>query len=241
MFDNSDRLALYSNILSAALGVFLVIFTDLLFSGIILIISALALNYLQIRLNQTPFTIYHLDRTVTMQDNGGSKAVETQNHAITTNHSGLSEFWCRNINSNGFVSHVTINGAPPAETLKEDSNTHASIKFDGNLKTGQPLELVVSFNHNNAFTDTHCILSHTVDNETKLLRLVVKLPEGRPVTSARVFRKVDDVETPLLPPFIAENGNVVADIKDPLIGATYYLQWDCPKLSFADKIDRIFK
>ncbi len=53
MFDKSDRLTLYANILSAALGVFLVIFTDLLFSGIILTISALALHYTLRHLNKT--------------------------------------------------------------------------------------------------------------------------------------------------------------------------------------------
>ena len=53
MFDKSDQLALYANILSAALGVFLVIFTDLLFSGIILTICALALYYMLRHLNKT--------------------------------------------------------------------------------------------------------------------------------------------------------------------------------------------
>ena len=240
MFDKSDRLALYANILSAALGVFLIIFTDLLFSGIILTISALALHYTLRHLIKTAFTISNLERTITIQDNSGSKAVETQKHAVVTNQSGLSEFWCKNINSNGFVSQITINGTTPAEQLQEDKNTHAAIKFDGNLKSGQTFDIELSFNHKDAFKNTQCILAHTVDNETNLLRLVVNLPGGRPVTSASVSCKVDDIETPQLPPVITDNRNVVAEIRNPLIGATYYLQWDCPRQNLVDKLDRIF-
>ena len=240
MFDKSDRLALYANILSAALGVFIIIFTDLLFSGIVLTLSAAALHYGLRYLNQTAFTISNLERTITIQDNSGSKAAETQNHMVVTNQSGVSEFWCRNINSNGYVSYITINGASPAEQLQVDSNTHAAIKFDGSLKSGQAFDIALSFNHKDAFKDTRCTLAHTVDNETNLLRLVVKLPEGRPVTSASVSRKVDDVETAMLPPVIADNGNIVAEIRNPLIGATYYLHWDCPKLNLVDKLDNMF-
>lgn len=240
MFDKSDRLALYANILSAAFGVFLVIFTDFLFSGILITISAAALHYGLGYLNKTAFTITNLERTITIQDNSGSKATETQNHAVVTNKSGLSEFWCRNINSNGYVSYITINGTSPADQAKEDRNTHASIKFDGNLKSGQKFNIALSFNHKDAFKDTHCVLAHTIDNETNLLRLVVKLPKGRPVTSASVSRRVDDIETAMLPPVIANNGNVVAEIRNPLIGATYFLQWDCPKQNIVDKLDNIF-
>jgi hypothetical protein len=240
MFDKSDRLALYANILSAALGVFLVIFTDFLFSGIMLTISALALSYTLRHLNKTSFIVSNLERTITIQDNSGSKAAETQKHTVVTNRSDLSEFWCGNINSNGFVSHITINGASPAEQVQEGSNTHAAIKFDGNLKSGQAFDIELSFNHKNAFKDTHCTLAHTVDNETNLLRLVVKLPKGRPVTSASVSCKIDGADTPQLPPIITDDGDVVAEIRNPLIGATYYLQWDCPKQNLADKLDRIF-
>lgn len=240
MFDKSNRLALYANILSAALGVFLIIFTDLFLSGIVLTISALALHYGIRHLNKTAFTVSSLERTITIQDNSGCKAAETQKHAVIANKSGISEFWCRNINSNGYVSYITINGTSPAEQLQEDSNTHAAIKFDGNIKSGQAFDIDLSFNHKDAFKDTHCKLAHTVDNDTNLLRLVVILPEGRPVTSASVSRKVDDVETPMLPPVIADNGNIVAEIRNPLVGATYYLQWDCPKQNLVNKLDNIF-
>ena len=239
-FDKSDRLELYSTILSATLGVFLIIFTSLFLSGIVLTISAVVLYYAIRHLNKTAFTVSSLERTVTIQDNSGSKAAETQKHAVIANQSGISEFWCRNINSNGYVSYITINGTSPAEQRQEDGNTHAAIKFDGNIKSGQAFDIDLSFNHKDAFKDTHCKLAHTVDNDTNLLRLVVILPEGRPVTSASVSSKVDDVETPMLPPVIANNGNIVAEIRNPLIGATYYLQWDCPKQNLVDKLDNMF-
>ena len=98
-YDRSDRLELYSNILTAALGVFLIIFTDLFLSGIMLTISALALHYGLRYFNKTAFTISNLERTITIQDNSGSKAAETQKHAVIANQSGIPEFWCRNINS----------------------------------------------------------------------------------------------------------------------------------------------
>ena len=240
MFDKSDRLTLYTNVLIAAFGIFVVLFTDYLFSGLIFSLCALLLLYIQYRQSKTAFTISSLERVLTIDDSSGSKATETQNYAIITNHSGHSAFWCKNIRSDGFVSYININGMAPAEQIQEDGSIQAAMTFESRLKTGQPFDLLLTFNHRNAFTGSQGVLAHTVDQETNRLHLVVELPKGRPVTSAKVFRKYEGVEKELLPPIVSEHGRIEAEIKNPLLGAEYYLQWDWPKEGFVRKLDRLF-
>lgn len=240
MFDKSDRLTLYTNILIVAFGFFVVLFTSYFFIGLIFTICALLLLYVPYRQNKTAFTVSHLERILAIQDSSGSKATETQHYAITTNHSGFSAFWCRNISSIGSISYININGRTPAEQNQKDGTIHAAIKFDSNLKPGQPLDLVLTFDHNNAFTESQGVLKHTVDHETKLLRLVVELPKGRPITSAKVFRKFEDIEKELLPPIVTEHEKIEVEIKKPLLGAEYCLQWEWPKQGFVKKLDSLF-
>ncbi len=240
MFDKSDRISMYGNIFVVFFGIFVVLCSDYVATGLLITISALLLLYVLRWLNKTVFTISCLDRILTIQDDNGVKAVEVQKQTITVNRSGQTEFWCNNIQSEGAVSYIDINGQSPAEQKQEGEQTSALIKFDAPLKTGAALDLVLSYSHNNAFKKAQQTLVHIIDNETKQLHLVVELPKGRSVDSARLFRKYNGQDEQLLPPIIIGKSKIEAEVNNPPLGAIYYLQWDSHKENMITKMDDYF-
>jgi hypothetical protein len=240
MFDKSDRISMYSNALVVIYGIFLAL-VGFVITGLSLVISALLLSHILYRLNLTAFTISSLERILTIGDANGANATEVQSQTITVNNSGQTEFWCKNIQSEGTVSNIRINGQSPSEQKQEDGNTQASIKFDSALKTGTTFDLALSYNHGNAFSKAQQTLVHVVDNGTSRLHLVVELPKGRPISSARVFCQHDGKDEQLLPPIISGQDRIEVVITEPELGAMYCLQWDWHKESIVDKLDSFFK
>lgn len=240
MFDRSDRLTLYINALLAVFGIIFALYSGFFLIGLIFTTCALLLMYDLYRHNKTAFTITHLDKILTIQDNSGKKATETQKYTVTANKTGHSEFWFKNITSDGIISYIQINGASPAEQKQEDGKIHVAMKFDSPVRTGSTFEATVTLGYQNAFTKTQETLIHTIDNETKLLRMVVELPAGRQAGFASLSRRFKGEETQVPPPIITEQGKIVADIKNPPIGSEYCLHWDWPKAKLMDKLDNLF-
>ena len=240
MFDRSDRLTLYINAMLAAFGIIFALFSGFFLISFIFTGCALLLMYDIYRQNKTAFTITHLDKILTIQDSNGNKATETQKYSVTANETGRSEIWFNNIISDGIISYIHINGASPAERKQEDGKTHVAMKFDAPVKASDTFETTITLGHQNAFTKTQETLVHTIDNETKLLRMVVELPAGRRAGFASLSRRYKDEEKQAPPPIITEHGKIVADIKNPPLGAEYCLHWDWPKTKLMDKLDNIF-
>lgn len=240
MFDRSDRLTLYINVLLAAFGIIFALYSGFFLIGFIFTACALLLMYDLYRQNKTAFTITHLDKILTIQDSSGNKATETQKYTVTANQTGLSNFWFNNISSSGTISSININGASPTERKTEDGKIHAAMKFDTPVKAGTTFDTTLTLGHQNAFTKTQETLAHTIDNETKLLRMIIDLPVGRPAAFTSLSRRYKDEETQILPPIITEHGKIVADITNPPLGAEYCLHWDWPKAKLMDKLDDLF-
>ena len=114
------------------------------------------------------------------------------------------------------------------------------MKLPPELKVVNGSDLTLSYEYEDAFTQTEGVLSHVVDNDTRQLHLTVELPAGRAISSARFFCKHDDVEEALLPPVVTGQTKIEADIKNPKLGAEYCLQWNWSDAGFIKKISRFF-
>lgn len=189
MFDRSDRLTLYINAFLAAFGVIFALFSGFFLIGFIFTACALLLIYDLYRQNKTAFTVTHLDKILTIQDIGGKKATETRRYTVTANKTGLPEFWFTNISSDGNINYIHINGASPAERKQEDGKIHVAMKFDAPIKAGNAFDATLTLGHQNAFTKTQETLVHTIENETKLLRMIIELPRKRPAAFASLVRR----------------------------------------------------
>lgn len=240
MFDKPNQLIFYINVILIVFGILVALLTDYAVIGLIFAISALILVYNQIRQNKFAFTIADLRKILTVHDTAGSKATLTQTQMTTACHVDNSEYWFRNICAIGSVTNFRVNHGDPAEQIKENGNYHVCMKLPPELKVIDGSDLTLSYEYEDAFTQTEGILSHVVDNDTRRLHLTVELPEGRPISSARFFCKHDGKEEALLPPVVTGQTKIEADIKNPKLGAEYCLQWNWSEEGFIKKLSRLF-
>lgn len=240
MFDKPNQLIFYINVILIVFGVLVALVTGYVVIGLIFAISALILVYNQIRQNKLAFTIADLRKILTVHDTAGSKATLTQTQMTTACHVDNSEYWFRNIRAIGSITNFRVNHGDPAEQIKENGNYHVCMKLPPELEVINGSDLTLSYEYEDAFTQTEGILSHVVDNDTRRLHLTVELPEGRSISSARFFCKHDGKEEALLPPVVTGQTKIEADIKNPKLGAEYCLQWNWSEEGLIKKLSRLF-
>lgn len=241
MFDKSNQLIFYINCALTAIGVLIALLTGYVVIGIIITACGALLIYDQFRQNKFAFTTDNLKKILKIHDTSGNKATLTQTQRTTACHSDNSEYWFRNIRAVGSVSNFRINSGHLAEPVKENGSYHVCMKIPPEINMIEGSDLMLSYEYENAFTQTEGLLSHTVDNDTRRLHLVVELPKGRPVSSARLFCKHNGTEESLLPPVITGETKIEADIKNPILGAEYCLQWNWSEEGLIKKLTHLFK
>lgn len=240
MFDKPNQLIFYINVTLIVFGVLVALLTDYVVIGLIFALSASLLVYDQFRQNKSAFTIENLKKILTIHDTGGNKATLKQTQMTTACHADNSEYWFRNIRVMGSISNFRVNDSDPAEKIKENGSYRVCMKLPPELKVVNGSDLTLSYEYEDAFTQTEGVLSHVVDDDTRQLHLTVELPVGRSISSARFFCRHDDVEEALLPPVITGQTKIEADIKDPKLGAEYCLQWNWSDEGFIKKVRRLF-
>lgn len=240
MFDKPNQLIFYINVTLIIFGVLVALLTDYFVIGLIFAFSASILVYDQYRQNKSAFTISDLRKILTIHDTNGNKATLTQTQMTTACHVDNSEYWFRNIRAMGSISNFKINDSDPSEQIKENGSYRVCMKLPPELKVVNGSDLILSYEYEDAFTQTEGVLSHVVDNDTRQLHLTVELPAGRSISSARFFCKHDDVEEALLPPVVTGRTKIEAAFKNPKLGAEYCLQWNWSDAGFMKKISRLF-
>ena len=238
MFDKPNQLIFYINVLIALFGIFFAA-CGYIIVGLIIAACAVLLIRDQLLQNKSEFTISQLEKTLSIVDTCGSKAIQTQKQLMTACHSGNTEFWFNNIHSTGTIQRITIDGMAPSEKKSEGNNTQVCMKFSPGLKVTKEFEATLSIEHKNAFVNTAESFSHTVDTDTKLLRLIVELPQGRPASSAEVFCNPADGSQ--IPVAIIEQSRIIVEVPEPKLGTEYGVRWNWPREGVAQRIGCLFK
>lgn len=242
MFDKRNQLVFYANVLIIIFGIIVILFSDFVLLGFLFIVGAALLIYEQITQNKGAFSISGLEKILTIRDTCGSQATLTQKQKTTACHVDNSVFCFKNIRPIGSISNFKINGQPPAEQMRdENKNFTVCMTLPANPKAIDGLDTMLTCTYKNAFDGTEGILTHKVDDETDQLRLVVELPEGRPVSSARVYCKHNGIEESLLPPIITGNTRIESEIKEPVLGTEYFLEWTWSEANLIKKIGCFLK
>jgi len=237
MFDKRNQLVFYANILIIIFGFTVILMSDFVLLGIIFIACAALLVYEQIRQNKNAFSISDMVKTLSIGDTCGSSATLVQKQKITACHQDNTVFWFKNINPLGSVSNFTINGQSPVEQKRDDNKRYqVCMTLPASPKATEGFDTTLTYRYKNAFISTECLLTHTVDDETDQLRLVVELPKGRHISTARAYCIHNGTEEALLPPVVTGETRIETEIKNPRLDAEYCLQWTWPEANLLKKI-----
>ena len=237
MFDKRNQLVFYANILIIVFGLIVILFSNFILIGIFFIAIAAVLIAEQIKQNKGAFSITGLEKTLIINDTCGTQATLVQKQNTTACHTDNTVYWFKNINPIGTITNFSINGQPPAEQKRDGNNRYqVCVALPATSKATHGIETTLKCSYKNAFGRTEGIRSHTVDDETDRLRLVVELPKGRPVSTARAYCIQDGKEEALLPPLITGETRIETEIATPKLGAEYCLQWSWPEPGLLQKI-----
>ncbi|MDH5480336.1 MAG: hypothetical protein OEX11_06230 [Nitrosomonas sp.] len=239
MFDRPNQLIFYANIVAIVFGAVVILFSDFFLTGMAFIICGILLILEQIKQNKSAFSILDLTKTLTIHDTSGSNATQTQKQVITACHVDNKVYWFKNIPVVDSISNFKINGEAPDVLKQENGDYHLCVKIPTELKVTNGFDLTLSYDYQNAFTKTEGMLTHVVSDDTRHLHLIVELPKGRSITSARVFCRHNGSEEGLLPPVVTGQ-KIETEITDPILGAEYCLHWNWPEDGIKQKIGRLF-
>jgi hypothetical protein len=173
-------------------------------------------------------TILSIEKTLTIHDKEGRRALLQRVQHARVRRAKLTEFWCRNISADGEIENLLIDGQPPHEQRKEAGDTQVCKRFADPVEPGQTFQTTLSYEMSDAFRGNPEILIHVVEIKTKLLRLAVSLPEDRPCNSARalfLFGGQED-KCPQVPVISDSGCRIDITFNKPKLGAEYYLEWD---------------
>lgn len=240
MFDKPNQLIFYINVALTVFGALVALLTGYVVIGLIITICAALLIWDQFRQNKSTFTIGDLKKILTLHDTSGNKATLTQIQKTTACHVDNTEYWFRHIHAIGSISNFKVNHGHPDVQKNDNGSYQVCMMLTPDLKMTHGNDLTLSYQYEGAFTHPQGTLSHIIDYDTDRLHLVVELPEGRAVTSARVYCVQNGQEEALLPPSISGQTRIEADIRHPKRGAEYCLQWNWEKESLMNKIGQLF-
>ena len=135
------------------------------------------------------------------------------------------------------MGNFSINGQFPTEQTKDSNNNfQVCMALPKNPKATNGINTTLSYDYTNAFGRTEGVLSHVVNDETDQLKLVVQLPQGRPISSAHAYCIHNGAKEALLPPVVTGETRIETEIKEPKLGAEYRLEWVWPEANLIRKI-----
>ena len=167
---------------------------------------------------RTAVTILSLRKKAVIHDIQGKTARLERVQKIRVNYGWLSEYWFRNMVTDGSFGPFTIDGDPPAQTEKLGCLVSYSKRFDKPLSRGTVRDLRLECDVQDCFLSKDEGLLHDVAQDTRLLILEVELPANRLCQDARLV-----LEAAGEPSSELEKPEVSADHRT--ISATMQARW----------------
>ncbi|GKS69567.1 hypothetical protein W03_15710 [Nitrosomonas sp. PY1] len=240
MFDRSNQIVFYLNSCIVLFGVLVALFTPYVVMGLLFVLSASVLIYDQFEQNKSTHTIDRLNKVLTVHDTGGNKATVRQIQRTRACYVGSTEYWFRIIRAIGSINNIRVNDRDPVAKINTDDGYQVCTRFPAEIKVTDGCDLVLSYQCEGAYTHPEGIFSHVVDSDTRQLSLVVDLPKGRAVSSARLYCKKNGIEATLVTPVVTGQTRIEADIENPEVGTEYCLHWKWERESLIQKLRRFF-
>lgn len=169
---------------------------------VLIIISFLFYYYLQENLTPSFHLISHYKK-VEIFDKSGSKAKVTLRRRIRPNHRGLQEYIFRYIRSDGRIENFQSNFGPPHKIARDAGNYVVTIRFPKELKKKKPLEVTLSYDILEGYSQNIETTSLFIDYPAKELWMEIIFPDERPCLEAEAYRITGSDEKEIKKPEIS--------------------------------------
>lgn len=197
--------------------------------GVLALIVIGCILFFRWYLNQPETTIIEVTKELDFHDPQARKATLVRHQTARANHKGITEFWVRNITSDGTIENILVDGKLPDEVRHVAGTIEVCKRFQRPLVRGRSESMNLSYDLIDSFDvgRTQAMI-HTISSKTKQVRMVVNFHPDKPCTTAKLFLTFGGQEHKALQePKISRKGRrIEVEIKRPQLGAEYYLEWE---------------
>jgi hypothetical protein len=198
--------------------------------GIMVLILVVILLTIYKLLNRPIFTYMEVDKTLEFQDDQAQIAHQVSRFKARANHKGITQLWFRNINADGTVQNIRIDGVTiPAHLIQRVAGSIAIFKqFDRELSRGQIATVELSYELHGSFPGAREGLTHITATETKKVKMRVISTPRRPFLDARhLLGYGGQVQAEMeKPTFATGRLSVECEFKNPKPGSYHTIEWD---------------
>lgn len=198
----------------------------LLFSLLVLLIIILLL-YRRWEDGRTLFTYLKIDKKLSFVDKDAALALMEGVFTVRANHTGLQQLWFRNINCDGEIKNIRVDGVPSVPQKKAGS-LEVCKQFNRPLMRGDETTVQLSYELHGSFKGATEGMTHVIGSTTKALSIRVTFHEEKLAKEFRAFvGRGSGVEEPLKDqPRSTENGHEAEMVvSKPKIGSYYTVEW----------------
>lgn len=195
--------------------------------GILCLLTVIVV-WLRFDRERPALTTLKVVKELTINDKNGSKAVLLHRVQIRANRKGVDRFCFSGISSDGTIDpeSIEIDGQKPNEKGSA-AGLRRVCKIFPPMQRGDTKNIVMSIPAINAFPSEEESLVHGVNEETKLLKMVVNLPADRTVRDAWSCIGVggDIKDSGQAPEIDSSFRRLEIEFKNPKEGIEYSLCW----------------
>jgi hypothetical protein len=197
----------------------------LLFAALVLAI----VGYLLFRRweqNRPLFTFLDVSRCYRFVDEAASLVKVETTVKMRMNHSGIQQFWFRNINVDGMVENAQIDGSAPYAIERKAGAWEFCKQFDHSQRSGTVATVALTYDLRDSFPKSQEGITHSTATRTKKLTIRIKFHPNKPARQIKAFKSGGgSMEAPLDTPVISGDGSVELQVNNPRTGGYYTVEW----------------
>ena len=192
----------------------------------LIIALVLFYNYRHSKQQQSLFTHLKLDKTLTFLDSDGKIARLSTTITSRANHAGLTQMWFRNINADGQIDNILVDGKEPAKIRRVAGSLEVCKEFSKALRRGEIQQIELSYELRDSFRSQREGMTHVTSTDTAMLIMRVRFHPARSPSRTRAFVGYGSGKEEILAPLNVGNSEVSLEIRKPRLGAYYTIEWD---------------
>lgn len=197
-------------------------------AAVLVIIAWVTYVYFNRRERQWFFTHILIEKNLLFVDPIASTARLSTVMTSRSNYSGITQMWFRNINADGQIKNILLDGKPAARTQKKAGSLEVCKEFDHPLRSGEIVKTELSYELTDSFSGGHEGITHVTATKTESLSMRVKFHAGRLPKQTRAFVEYGSTLQEKLYTLTQSEDKTEAllRVKRPQIGGYYTIEWD---------------
>jgi len=136
---------------------------------------------------QPPFTHLEVDKTLNFPNASPELAQLSTTLKSKANYDGIGQIWFRNINADGQIANIRVNGGEPSTTQRKAGSWEVSTEFPRVLRRGEVVTVQLTYDLQNSFPSEREGVTHLIVTKTNDLRVHVRFHPAKVPRRVRAF------------------------------------------------------